>query len=147
MLGLAARTIFAIALLVAAQASAVTAWDQAKVAAIAKELEQSVDGLRNALRDSPQWTTPAAPRAVLYQIRDNLRWMESEAISLHAMLAKGEGQEATLNSYRRIQQLRRETQDLAQRAQTTAFIQPALDKAKAALDQLAAYYPAEAANP
>ena len=73
----------------------------------------------------------------------NLRWIESEAISLHAMLAQGEGMDATRNSFRRIQSLRRETESLAQRAQATAFTQPALDKAKAALTELSAYYPAE----
>jgi hypothetical protein len=43
--------------------------------------------------------------------------------------------------------LRRDTQILAEKIQVTAFTQPALDRAKGALEQLAAYYPAEAANP
>jgi hypothetical protein len=142
MLRLAVRSLaLVLALFVATQAAALTPWDQAKVTSIAKDLVTSVNGLRDALRNSPQWTYPAGPRAVLYQIRDNLRWIESESISLHAMLAQGEGMDATQNSYRRIQSLKRETEDLAQRAQATAFTEPALAKAKAALDQLSAYYP------
>jgi hypothetical protein len=149
MLRFASRSLLglALALLITAQAGAITAWDQAKVTALAYDLENSVEGLRDALRESPQWTYPAGPRAVLYQIRDNLRWIESEAISLHAMLAKGEGMDATLNSFRRIQSLKRETEDLAQRAQATAFTKPALAKAETALAALAAYYPADASNP
>lgn len=148
MLRLAARSLFAVALalFVAAHAVAMTAWDQAKVTAIAGDLEKSVGGLRDALRNSPQWTS-SPQKQILYQIRDNLRWIESEASSLHAMLANGEGMEATLNSFKRIQSLKRETQYLAQQTQVTAFTQPALDKAKGALDQLAAYYPPEASNP
>lgn len=148
MLRLVARPLctVALALCVAGHAIAMTAWDQAKVTELAGQLESSVSGLRDAIRNSPQWTF-SQQKQILYQIRDNLRWIESEATSLHAMLASGEGQEATLNSFKRIQSLKRETQYLAQQTQTTDFTQPALDKAKSALDALAAYYPPEASNP
>ena len=148
MLRLAARTFLAVGLtlVVAAHAAAMTAWDQAKVTEIAGNLESSVSNLQDAIRNSPAWTT-SPQKAILYQIRDNLRWIENEATSLHAMLAKGETMESTLNSYKRIQALKRDTQYLAQPIQVPAITQPALDKAKGALDQLAAYYPADAANP
>ena len=144
----AARSFFAaaLALALAGPAHAMTAWDQVKVTELAKNLRDSVDGLRDAIRDSPQWNF-SQQKSILYQIRDNLRWIETESGSLYAMLSNGEGMEATLNSYKRIQMLKRDTQSLAQQTQVSAFTQPALDKAKGALDALAAYYPADAANP
>ncbi len=148
MLRLSARTFFgvALALLVAAQAHAITAWDQAKVTEIAGQLEEAVGGLQDAIRKSPNWSHPGQ-RTTLFQIQDNLRWIESEATHLHANLVKGAGMEETLNSFKRIHSLRRETELLASRTQVSEFTRPKLDKARDLLAQLGVYYPADASAP
>jgi hypothetical protein len=148
MLRVAARTAFgvAFALALATSALAITAWDQAKVTEIAGQLEAAVSGLQEAIRQSPTWSHPGQ-RTTLFQIQDNLRWIESEAGHLHAALAKGAGMEETLNSFRRIHSLRRETEVLARRTDVSAMTQPKLDKAKELLGQLDAYYPADASSP
>jgi hypothetical protein len=147
MLRLAARTVLgvALALALATHAGAITAWDQAKVTEIAGQLEAAVSGLQEAIRQSPTWSHPGQ-RTTLFQIQDNLRWIETEASHLHAALAKGAGMEETLNSFKRIHSLRRETEVFARRTDVSAMTQPKLDKAKELLAQLGAYYPADAAN-
>jgi len=148
MLRVAARTAFgvAFALALASSALAITAWDQAKVTEIAGQLEAAVSGLQEAVRQSPTWSHPGQ-RTTLFQIQDNLRWIETEAAHLHAELTKGKGMEETLNSFKRIHQLRRETEVFARRTDISAITQPKLDKAKELLAQLGAYYPADAASP
>jgi hypothetical protein len=148
MLRVAARTFLgvAFALGVAAHAVAITAWDQAKVTEIAGQLEDAVGGLKDAIRQSPVWSHPGQ-RTTLFQIQDNLRWIESEASHLHAELSKGKGMEETLNSFRRIHSLRRETEVLAKRTEVSELTRPKLEKAREFLAQLDAYYPAEASAP
>lgn len=121
-------------------------WNQEVATALAGELEDAVSGLRDAVRQSPNMQIPTQRRK-LYEIVDNLRLIEQSATSLHAELKKGEGMEATMPTYKRLQQIRRDTEVLAQRVDITALTQPKLDKAKGILEKLAGYYPAEPLAP
>jgi hypothetical protein len=117
-----------------------TPWNQERVTALAKELETAVSGLRDAVRKSPAWENPQQKRR-LYEIADKLRLIESEAIHLHAQLAKGADMEETLPAYQRLQRLKRDAQVLAMRTDVSAITQPKLDAATSVLAQIEPYYP------
>jgi glucose-6-phosphate-specific signal transduction histidine kinase len=122
------------------------AWNQEVVTTLAGELEKSVTGLRNAVRGSPNLDNPAFRRKI-YQIVDNLRLIEQSSSSLHAALEKGAGMEETLPTYKRLQQVRRDTEVLAQQVDITAVTRPKLDQAKDILSKIEPYYPAEPEGP
>ena len=117
-------------------------WNQEVTTALAGELEDAVSGLREAVRQSPNMQIPTQRRR-LYEIMDNLRMIEQSAASMHAELKKGEGMESTLPTYKRLQQIKRDTETLAQHVDISAITRPKLDKAQGILDKLSAYYPAE----
>jgi len=116
------------------------AWNQERVTAIARDLEQAVAGLRDAVKNSPAWDNPQQKRN-LYKIADILRQIEQESISLHAQLAKGAGMEETELNYRRIQTLKRRAEALAPKSDVTAFTKPKLDRATEVLKLLEPFYP------
>ncbi|HTO08818.1 MAG TPA: hypothetical protein VMR86_17350 [Myxococcota bacterium] len=122
------------------------AWNQEVVTALAGQLEKSVSGLRDVVRGSPNYNNPAYKRK-LYEIMDNLRMIEQSATSMHASLKDGAGMEETLPTYKRLQQIRRDTEVLAQRVDITAVTRPKLDEAKGILEKIEPYYPAEPESP
>jgi len=121
-------------------------WNQEVTTALAGELEDAVSGLRDAVRKSPSLQIPQQRRK-LYEIIDNLRLIEQSATSLHAELKKGAGMEETLPTYKRLQQIKRDTEVLAQQVDITAMTRPKLDKAQDILTKLAGYYPPEPPGP
>ena len=121
-------------------------WNQEVVTATAGELEEAVSGLRDTVRGSPNLDVPTKKRTI-YQILDNLRMIEASAGSLHAALRGGAGMEETLPTYKRLQQLRRETADLAQRVDISAITKPKLEKARDLLQKIEPYYPPEPKGP
>jgi hypothetical protein len=122
------------------------AWNQEVVTSLAGELEKSVTGLRNVVRGSPNLNNPAFRRKI-YEIIDNLRLIEQSSTSLHASLKKGAGMEETLPTYKRLQQIRRDTQVLAQQVDISAVVRPKLDTAKEILSKIEPYYPDEPPGP
>ncbi len=132
----------AFALLVASGASAQTEkWDQAKVTAVAAEFESAVSGLREAAKQSVQWTM-APDKAPLYQVLQDLRQIEWLAQSLHADLAKGEGLEATTPVYMEMVETRNYAKADAMFVDVVASVKPKLDASRAAFAKLSAFYPA-----
>ena len=118
-------------------------WDQATVTQIATDLEQSISGLRDIVRGSPQLQNPSSRRTYIYQILDNLRQMEFMSGSLKARLKDGEGLEETTPTYNKLQQVRRDTEVIAQKVDISAITKPKLDAAREQLAKLAPYYPAQ----
>ena len=123
-----------------------TAWNQEVVTSLSGELEKSVTGLRNVVRGSPNLNNPGFRRKI-YEIIDNLRLIEQSASSLHASLKKGAGMEETLPTYKRLQQIRRDTEVLAQQVDISAVTRPKLDEAKDILSKIEPYYPDEPQGP
>jgi len=119
-----------------------TPWNQEVATALSGELEDAVSGLREIVRASPNINNPGQ-RRLMYQILDNLRLIEQSATSLHASLKSGAGMEETLPTYMRLQQIRRDTEVLAQRVDITAVTKPKLDKANEILAKIEPYYPAQ----
>jgi len=137
----------ALLLVASAEARAQTqAWNQEVVTTLAGDLEKSVSGLRDVVRGSPNLQNPAYKRK-MYEIMDNLRLIEQSATSMHAALKGGAGMEETLPTYKRLQQIRRDTEVLAQRVDITAVTRPKLDEAKDVLTKIEPYYPAEPESP
>jgi hypothetical protein len=137
----------ALLLVASAEAHAQTqAWNQEVVTTLAGELEKAVSGLRDVVRGSPNLQNPAYKRK-MYEIMDNLRLIEQSATSMHAALKGGAGMEETLPTYKRLQQIRRDTEVLAQRVDITAVTRPKLDLAKDILGKIEPYYPTEPKSP
>lgn len=128
-----------LARLAAAQAQP---WNQEVATATAGELEDAVSGLRDVVRGNPTINT-GPNRPVIYQIIDNLRMIEASSTSLHASLKRGSGMEETLPTYKRLQQLVRETEVLSEKVDISGITKPKLDKAQDLLKKLEVYYPAE----
>ncbi|HTO52348.1 MAG TPA: hypothetical protein VMR50_03095 [Myxococcota bacterium] len=121
-------------------------WNQEVVTTLAGQLEKSVSGLRDVVRGSPNKDNPLFKRKI-YQIIDNLRLIEQSSTSLHSALKKGAGMEETLPTYKRLQQIRRDTEVLAQQVDITAVTRPKLDEAKGILEKIEPYYPNEPEGP
>ena len=116
-------------------------WDQKAVAAIAVDLEKSISGLRDIVRASPQLQVPSSRRTYIYEILDNLRQMEFLSGSLKTRLASGEGLEETTPTYNKLQQIRRDTEVIAQKVDISDITRPKLDAARDQLAKMEPYYP------
>jgi len=115
-------------------------WDQLMVTEAATKLAASVAGLRDIIRGGGTTQTPTN-RRIVYQIMDNLRQLEFTAQTLKIELSKGAGMEETQPTYNRLQQLRRDTEVLAQKVDISAIVRPKLDEAKTWLKILEPFYP------
>lgn len=118
-------------------------WDQATVTDLADQLEKAISGLRDIVRGSAQTQVPSSRRSYIYEILDNLRQLEFLSGSLHARLKSGEGLDETTPTYNKLQQIRRDTEVIAQKVDITDITRPKLDAAQAVLAKLAVYYPAQ----
>ncbi len=125
-----------------ASAAQTQKWDQVMVTEAASKLPAAIDGLRDIVRAGPAVQNPSS-RKYAYQIMDNLRQMEFTAQTLKIELGKGAGMDETLPTYNRLQQLRRETEVLAQKVDITAATRPKLEEAKMWLKVLEPFYPAQ----
>lgn len=117
-------------------------WDQATVTDLSDQLEKSITGLRDTVRGSAQFQVPSN-RRYLYEIMDNLRQLEFLSGSLHKRLQSGEGLESTTPTYNKLQQIRRDTQVIAEKVDISAITRPKLEEAQGILAKLAPYYPAQ----
>lgn len=120
------------------------AWDQAKATAAAQSLAASVDGLRTALRNQPSSSiVPGGGSRPRHKLLDRLRLMESESKHLAGVLEEGQGRDETLPVFERINQIRR---DAVEQAQRMFLQQPVIEKIESArgpLEELAGYYGVE----
>lgn len=117
-------------------------WDQAAVTAAASKLPPAIDGLREIIRGGPALQIQSK-RRIIYQILDNLRLMEFSSQTLAAELKKGAGMEETVHTYNRLQQIRRDTEVLAQKVDISAVTRPKLEEAQSVLAQIEPFYPAQ----
>ena len=92
-------------------------WDQAKVSALAKQLESATKSLYDTFSKQPQ--AGAAQRRAYYRLRQDVRTARNGATQLAEALAKGAGQEETLPIYDDLMQDVRRARDIAPQAFTT----------------------------
>jgi hypothetical protein len=118
-------------------------WDQEAAARLAAELAESVKGIRKAVRQAGAPSMGSMQARKFHQFTDKLRVIESESKHLAGALADGEGREQTRPAYDRLQLLVRDARELARSLFIQQSIQDRIDVARAKLDALAAYYPAD----
>jgi hypothetical protein len=116
------------------------AWDQKSVTAIAQKLASSLHDLRVNVRRNPQMTKGSPARQAQFTARESLRLLVITSQRLASQLQAGEDRDATLPTYRRLQMLRRDTEQDGRRANIPAATLDKIASAQALLDQLAPYF-------
>ena len=129
---------------VAARPDNAPAWDQAKATAAAQSLASSLDGLRTALRQQPSNTlAPGTGSRSLHRLRDRLRLMESESNQLAQQLGEGRGRDETFPIFERINLIRRDAVEQAQRMFIQKPVMEQIEAARGPLKELAGLYGVE----
>jgi hypothetical protein len=136
-----ACTVLAAALPGAAVAEAQTAWDQAHVTAIAKELVPATDAVQDALRNEPSSIATGQARSY-YRLVQTVRRIRSETKQLVAELEAGKGHDETLSVYEQLMVLLRDGREEARKTYLSSQVTEKIQAARAVLDRLAGYYDA-----
>jgi hypothetical protein len=128
-----------LALAFSVSSGAATAWDQAKVTDLAKQVAQATVELRAIVEKNPD-KPPGAARKAQYSAREDLRLLVSATKRLAKRLAAGAGRDETEGLYQRAANLRSDAEAEARRADMLANTKTQAEKTLALLDQLGAYY-------
>lgn len=127
---------------VAAGAQPAAEWDQERVTALAAELYEDVKDLKIIAQKNPDQPIGGARRAQ-YEARDQLRVLQGQARHLRDDLQGGAGHEETVTSFKRIQQIRRDLEELARKAAVRDNTMAAVMQVQDVLRRMAPYYEAE----
>jgi hypothetical protein len=122
-----------------------TPWDQAKVAALAKQLETSTKDLYDTFYKQPVPQAGSGQGQDYRRLKQEVRRLQSEARELSNALAKREGREDTLPIYEHLMEVVRSVRDSSRRVFTTADVQSRASATRQLLNQLAPYYDPDAA--
>jgi hypothetical protein len=130
--------------LAAPAAAELAAWDQAKVAALGKQLNQAANDLYSTFykQGPPQLGSGQADD--YRNLKQSMRRIQSEAREFDAALAKGDGRDDTKDIYENLMELVRDAREDARRVFTTKDV---LDRASAMrqlLNQVSPYYDPDA---
>jgi hypothetical protein len=140
-------TLFGCALLGGLSATAraeLTAWDQAKVTALAKQLEVSSKTLYDTFYKQPPPNIGSGHSQDYRRLKQEVRRIKSEARELASALDKGDGREDTLPIYESLMEIVRSARDNARRVFTTQDVQARAGDVRQILNQLAPYYDPDA---
>jgi len=117
-------------------------WDQAKVSALAKQLESASQSLYETFDKQPQ--AGIGQRKAYYRLKQDVRSARNGAKQLAGALAKGAGQEETLPIYDDLMQGVRRARENAAQVFTTRDVQERASQVRGLLNQLAPYYDPDA---
>ena len=117
-------------------------WDQAKVSALAEQLEKETKSLEDAFRKQPQAT--GAQRRSYYRLKQDVRKVRSAAEQLAGAVEKGATQEETLPIYEDLMQDVRRVRDFAPQLFTTRDVMDRASAARQVLNQITPYYDPDA---
>jgi len=126
-----------------ARAGELASWDQEKVTAIAEEISQASQALRDTLRRQPSPTLGQSGRHAFWSLREEMQILVSSSRRLHRALADGAGLEETYPTYRRLLNAARRAEREARRI---ALAEPALGRIYTTADairRIRAFYEAE----
>ena len=116
-------------------------WNQERVTAIAVELAQQVDELREAVRASPVGKTIGSGQEnAMLRLNDRLRLLKNESRHLANELKAGQGRDATLPVYERVGNLARDAREEARKMFLPEPIMAKIVGAGAAWSRLTPYY-------
>jgi hypothetical protein len=140
-------TLFACALFVGLSApvrAELAAWDQARVAALAKQLEEASKVLYDTFYKQPPPNIGSGHSQDYRRLKQEVRRIKSEARELATALGKGEGREDTLPIYESLMEIVRSARDNARRVFTTQDVQARAGEVRHTLNELAPYYDPDA---
>jgi len=136
---------FALAVSLAVPAAAeLTPWDQAKVAALGKQLNEAANNLYTTFYKQPPPQLGAGQGNDYRKLKQTMRRIQMEARELDSELAKGKGRDDTLDIYENLMELVRDAREDIRRVFTTKDVQDAAGKARGLLNQIAPYYDPDA---
>jgi len=141
-LGLARGAMVALSLCLVARGAfaEAVAWDQKEVTRLAVELAKELRGLHVAVRRNPRVPPTTLQRRVLYQAREDVRFLVNVSQRLASQLQAGEDKDATLPTFRRLQMFRRDAEQSARSLDIQKPILERVENARALVDQLAPFY-------
>jgi hypothetical protein len=140
-------SLFACALVVGHSATAraeLAAWDQSKVAALARQLEEKSKTLYDTFYKQPPPNIGSGHSQDYRRLKQEVRRIKSEARELAAALEKGEGREDTQPIYEQLMEIVRSARDNARRVFTTQDVQARAGEVRQLLNQLSPYYDPDA---
>jgi hypothetical protein len=117
-------------------------WDQAKVSALAKQLEGETQSLYEAFNKQPQ--AAAAQRTAYYRLKEDVRAARNRAKQLAGALAKGAGRDETHPIYDDLLHGVRRAREIAPQVFTGRDVQERASAVRRSLNQLAPYYDPDA---
>jgi len=144
---ISATSLLAIALavsLAAPAAAELTPWDQAKVAALGKQLNEAANNLYTTFYKQPVPQFGAGQSNDYRKLKQTMRRIQSEARELDSDLAKGKGRDDTLDIYENLMELVRDARQDVQRVFTTKDVQDAASAMRQLLNQISPYYDPDA---
>ena len=129
------------ALLLAAPGSRaeLATWDQAKVTALAKELQTAADALYDTFIKKPP-PSLGSKDSSYYRLKQEVRLLRVEARELAASLENGEERQQTLPVYDHLMQLVRIARDEAAKIFNTQDVGQRAAAVRGVLNQLGPYY-------
>jgi hypothetical protein len=120
-----------------ARAIAQSAWDQAKVTAIAKELVDATVAAQDTINKEP---FTSAQSTNYYRLKQHARRIRNEARELHSMLQNGEGHDQTVGVYENLLSEIERTRVTASNVHVTSNVTERVRAAREVLERLAPYY-------
>jgi hypothetical protein len=123
--------------------AALTAWDQAKVTELAKQLETTTQALSNSFRQQPAPTKGQPDRLTYHRLAQEVRFLRREARTLSRSLQRGADLEETLPGFESMLQTAGRAQANARRVSTVAQMHDLADQTRTILNQLGPYYQAD----
>jgi hypothetical protein len=120
------------------------AWDQAKVTALAKQLEGETKALYDTFYKQPVPSIGSGQSQEYRRLKQEVRRLRSEAGELSRALAAGEGRDDTLPVYENLMQKVREARELAGRIFTTKDVQDRASAVRKTLNEISPFYDPDA---
>jgi len=118
----------------------ISAWDQVRVTALAKELTTATDALDDTFTKQPQPGRGSMQSQAYFRLKQLVRMINSEAQEIDHSLEKGEGREQTLPIFENLMQLARSARDDAARVFVAQDVGQRAAEVRGVLNQLGPYY-------
>ena len=116
------------------------AWDQAKVAALGKELVQATNALYETFRKQPPPSVGSMQGHSYQRLKQFVRMLHVVSHEFAGSLEKGEGREETLTIYDNLMQLTRSARDEAARVFVAHDVSERAAAVRQVLNRLGPYY-------
>lgn len=117
------------------------AWDQARVAELAGKLSKHSEEMRQAVRQQMATESIAAGQSRASEnLIDELRGMRVECNRLRKQVESGKGRDDTANTFRRIDEIHRNTSEELRRMFLTEANLERVKQGRALLEELRLYY-------